>query len=39
MNRAVHGDVVVVEVFKEEEWGVEGDGVVDWEGGFWGFIS
>lgn len=33
MNRAVQGDVVVVEVFDEKEWKAPGDEVVDQEGG------
>jgi exosome complex exonuclease DIS3/RRP44 len=32
LNRAVHGDMVVVEVLAEAKWGVEGDEVVDQEG-------
>jgi len=32
MNRAVHGDVVVVEVFDESEWKAPADEVVDQEG-------
>ena len=32
MNRAVHGDVVVVEVFDESEWKAPTDEVVDQEG-------
>lgn len=32
LNRAVHGDQVVVEILDEDEWGVEGDKVVDQEG-------
>ncbi|KAJ7922940.1 hypothetical protein B0H13DRAFT_1980929 [Mycena leptocephala] len=31
LNRAVHGDMVVVEVLAEAKWGVEGDEVVDQE--------
>ncbi|KAK7064735.1 exosome complex exonuclease dis3 [Favolaschia claudopus] len=31
LNRAVQGDIVVVEVFDEAKWGVEGDEVVDQE--------
>ena len=31
MNRAVQGDVVVVEVFAESEWKAPGDAVVDQE--------
>ncbi|KAF7319870.1 Exosome complex exonuclease dis3 [Mycena kentingensis (nom. inval.)] len=31
LNRAVHGDQVVVEIFDEDKWGVEGDEVVDQE--------
>ncbi|KAJ7785712.1 hypothetical protein B0H16DRAFT_2528 [Mycena metata] len=31
LNRAVHGDMVVIEVFDEAKWGVEGDEVVDQE--------
>jgi exosome complex exonuclease DIS3/RRP44 len=29
MNRAVHGDVVAVEILPEAEWKAEGDEVVD----------
>ena len=29
MNRAVHGDIVVVEVFPEAEWSAPADEVVD----------
>jgi len=29
MNRAVNGDIVVVEVFNEKEWRAPGDEVVD----------
>ena len=29
MNRAVHGDVVVVEVFDEKEWKAPADEVID----------
>ena len=29
MNRAVHGDVVVVEIFDKNEWKVPADEVVD----------
>lgn len=29
MNRAVHGDVVVVEVYSEKEWKAPADEVVD----------
>lgn len=32
MNRAVHGDIVVVEVFDESEWKAPTDEVVDQEG-------
>ena len=32
MNRAVQGDVVVVEVFDEKEWKAPADDVVDQEG-------
>lgn len=32
MNRAVHGDVVVVEVFDEKEWKAPADEVVDQDG-------
>jgi exosome complex exonuclease DIS3/RRP44 len=32
MNRAIQGDVVVVEVFDEGEWKVPGDEVIDQEG-------
>ncbi|KAF7306440.1 Exosome complex exonuclease dis3 [Mycena indigotica] len=31
INRAVHGDQVVIEIFDEDKWGVEGDEVVDQE--------
>ncbi|KAJ7139526.1 RNB-domain-containing protein [Mycena epipterygia] len=31
LNRAVHGDMVVIELFDEAKWGVEGDEVVDQE--------
>ncbi|KAJ7480098.1 hypothetical protein B0H11DRAFT_2158020 [Mycena galericulata] len=31
LNRAVHGDMVVIEIFDEDKWGVEGDEVVDQE--------
>ncbi|KAJ6627006.1 hypothetical protein B0H10DRAFT_2173887 [Mycena sp. CBHHK59/15] len=31
LNRAVHGDMVVIEVLEEAKWGVEGDEVVDQE--------
>jgi hypothetical protein len=34
MNRAVQGDVVVVEVFNEQEWKAPTDEVVDQESGF-----
>lgn len=34
MNRAVNGDVVVVEVFHEKEWKSPGDEVVDQDGEF-----
>lgn len=34
MNRAVHGDVVVVEVFDESEWKAPTDEVVDQESAF-----
>lgn len=34
MNRAVHGDVVVVEVFDEKEWKAPADEVVDQDGTF-----
>jgi exoribonuclease R len=34
MNRAVQGDVVVVEVFDEKEWKAPADEVVDQEGTF-----
>jgi len=34
MNRAVQGDVVVVEVFDEKEWKAPTDEVVDQESGF-----
>ena len=34
MNRAVQGDVVVVEVFDEKEWKAPADEVVDQEGMF-----
>lgn len=34
MNRAVHGDVVVVEVFDEKEWKAPADEVVDPDGRF-----
>jgi exosome complex exonuclease DIS3/RRP44 len=32
MNRAVQGDVVVVEVFDESEWKAPADEVIDQEG-------
>ena len=32
MNRAVHGDVVVVEVFPEAEWSAPADEVIDQDG-------
>jgi exosome complex exonuclease DIS3/RRP44 len=32
MNRAVQGDVVVVEIFDEKEWRAPADEVVDQEG-------
>jgi len=32
MNRAVNGDVVVVEVFDEKEWKAPADEVIDQEG-------
>jgi exosome complex exonuclease DIS3/RRP44 len=32
MNRAVHGDVVVVEMFDQKEWKAPADEVVDQEG-------
>lgn len=32
MNRAVHGDVVIVSVFDESEWKAPTDEVVDQEG-------
>ncbi|KAJ7071550.1 hypothetical protein C8F01DRAFT_1111006 [Mycena amicta] len=31
INRAVHGDQVIIEIFDEDKWGVEGDEVVDQE--------
>nr|GAT46083.1 predicted protein [Mycena chlorophos] len=31
LNRAVHGDQVIIELFDEDKWGVEGDEVVDQE--------
>ncbi|KAJ7226076.1 hypothetical protein GGX14DRAFT_642735 [Mycena pura] len=31
LNRAVHGDQVVIEILDEDKWGVEGDKVVDQE--------
>ncbi|KAJ6519275.1 hypothetical protein C8R45DRAFT_16821, partial [Mycena sanguinolenta] len=31
LNRAVHGDMVVIDVLDEAKWGVEGDEVVDQE--------
>ncbi|KAJ7456432.1 hypothetical protein FB451DRAFT_1511025 [Mycena latifolia] len=31
LNRAVHGDMIVIEIFDEAKWGVEGDEVVDQE--------
>ena len=34
MNRAVHGDVVVVEVFPDSEWRAPGDDLIDQEGMF-----
>lgn len=34
MNRAVQGDVVVVEVFGESEWKAPTDEVVDQEGAY-----
>lgn len=34
MNRAIHGDVVAVEVFPESEWKSPGDEVIDQEGTF-----
>ena len=38
MNRAVQGDVVVVEVFDKTEWKAPADEVVDQEGLFFVFI-
>lgn len=32
MNRSVHGDVVIVEVFPESEWKAPGETVVDQDG-------
>ena len=32
MNRAVHGDVVAIEVFDEKDWKVPVDQVIDQEG-------
>jgi len=32
MNRAVHGDVVAIEIFDEKDWKVSGDQVIDQEG-------
>lgn len=32
MNRSVHGDIVVVEVFPEAEWSAPADEVVDQDG-------
>jgi exosome complex exonuclease DIS3/RRP44 len=32
MNRAVHGDVIVVEMFDQKEWKSPADEVVDQEG-------
>lgn len=32
MNRAVHGDVVAVEILPENEWKLPGDEVLDQEG-------
>lgn len=34
MNRAVQGDVVVVELFDEKEWKAPGDEVVDQDGSY-----
>jgi exosome complex exonuclease DIS3/RRP44 len=34
MNRAVDGDVVVVQVFPEDEWKAPGEEVVDQDGTF-----
>ena len=32
MNRAVHGDVVAIEIFDEKDWKVPVDQVIDQEG-------
>jgi len=32
MNRAVHGDVVAIEIFDEKDWKVSVDQVIDQEG-------
>jgi len=32
MNRAVHGDVVAIEIFDEKDWKVHVDQVIDQEG-------
>ena len=39
MNRAVHGDVVAVEVFDKKDWRAPGDEVVDQEGAAVWFTS
>lgn len=39
MNRAVQGDVVVVEVFDESEWKAPGDDVVDQDGRLTGLFG
>lgn len=38
MNRAVHGDVVAIEIFDEKDWKVPVDQVIDQEG-FLAFIG
>jgi exoribonuclease R len=40
MNRAIHGDIVAVEIFPESEWKAPADTVVDQDGvGFGSFSS
>ena len=38
MNRAVHGDIVAVEVFDPKDWKAPADEVVDQEGNSWCYL-
>ena len=38
MNRAVHGDIVAVEIFPESEWKAPADAVVDQHSVYSGFL-